>query len=63
MGVANTILIVVGALVTFLGVLTIFYPNLARIINAPGGPRLKAIIAIIIGLILLIVGLAIEFNT
>jgi hypothetical protein len=60
MGVANTILIVVGALATLVGALTIFYPTLARIIRAPGGPRLKAIIAIIIGLILLIIGFTIE---
>ena len=55
MGLANTILIVVGALVTLIGVLTIFIPNLARIINVPGGARLKAIIAIIIGLILILI--------
>jgi hypothetical protein len=60
MGVANTILIVTGSIVILIGILTIFIPNLARIINAPGGPRLKAIIAIILGLILIIVGFAIK---
>ena len=62
MGVANTILIVTGAIVTLIGVLTTFIPNLARIINAPGGPRLKASITIIIGLILIIVGFNIELQ-
>jgi hypothetical protein len=38
----NTILIIVGALLILLGVLTIFIPNLLRIINVPGGPKLKA---------------------
>jgi hypothetical protein len=62
MGIANTILIVTGAIVTLIGVLTLFFPNLARIINAPGGPRLKAIIAIIIGLIIIIVGFTIKLQ-
>ena len=56
----NTVLIIVGALLTLLGALTIFIPNLSRIINGPGGPRLKAIVSIIIGLILIIIGVTIE---
>jgi len=57
MGIANTIVIIVGASVALIGIGTFFYPNLAKIINAPGGPRIKAIIALITGIILLIVGL------
>ena len=57
----NTVLIIVGALLTLLAALTIFIPNLSRIINVPGGPRLKAILSIITGLIL-IVGFIIEIK-
>ncbi len=35
-------------------------PNFARYINAPGGPRLKATIALIVGIIIIIIGLTIE---
>jgi len=60
---ANLILLLVGGIVTILGVLSIFYPGLTRVINAPGGPRLKSIMAIIIGLVILIIGLIIELPT
>lgn len=59
MGLTNTILLVSGVIVTLIGVAAFLNPNLARWINAPGGPRLKAIIAMIVGIILVIVGLAI----
>ena len=58
----NTVLIIVGALLTLLGALTIFIPNLSRIINVPGGPKLKAIVLIIIGLILIVVGISIQLK-
>jgi uncharacterized membrane protein len=58
----NIVLIIVGALLTLLGVLTIFIPNLSRIINVPGGPKLKAIVLIIIGLILIVVGISIQLK-
>ena len=57
---ANTILVVVGVIVTIIGVAGFLNPNFTKIINAPGGPRLKAIIAIIIGIIILTVGLLID---
>lgn len=57
MEIINTVFIIVGAIVALIGVAAIFNPNFARIINAPGGPRLKGAIALIIGLIFLIVGL------
>ncbi len=60
---ANLILLLVGGIVIILGVLSIFFPGLTRVINAPGGPRLKSIIAIIIGLVILIIGLIIELPT
>lgn len=57
MSITNYILIIVGGIVTLIGVLSIFFPGLTRIINAPGGERIKSIIAIFIGLIILIIGL------
>jgi len=56
----NTILIIIGAIVTIIGIAGFLNPNFTKIINAPGGPRLKAIIAIVAGLIILIAGLLIE---
>ena len=60
---ANTILIIVGAIVTIIGVISIFYPALTRIIRAPGGERLKSIISIIIGIILLGIGIFVNLPT
>ena len=57
MDTVNIILLIAGAIVILLGVLAFFYPNLARWINAPGGPRLKSIIALIVGIVLIIIGL------
>lgn len=61
MEIANTIMIVVGAIVVIIGIAAFLNPNLARTINAPGGPRLKAIVALIVGVILMIVGLVVQF--
>ncbi len=52
----NYIMIIVGVVVILLGVTAIFNPNLARWINAPGGPRFKGLIAIIVGIIITIIG-------
>ena len=57
---ANLILLLIGAVVTILGVVSIFFPGITRIINAPGGPRFKSIIAIIIGIAIFIIGLIFE---
>lgn len=63
MEIINIIMVVVGAIVLLFGIGAFFNPNLARWINAPGSPRLKAIIALIIGFIVAIIGLIIEFPT
>ena len=63
MGIANTILIVAGVIVALFGIGAFLNPNLARWINAPGTPIIKAIIALVIGIILVIVGLIIEIPT
>jgi hypothetical protein len=52
----NYIMIIIGLSVALLGLATIFNPNLARWINAPGGPRLKGFIALIVGIIISIIG-------
>jgi hypothetical protein len=60
MEIANIIMIVVGAIVALIGVAAFFNPNFARIINVPGGPRLKAIVALIIGIIIAVFGLFVQ---
>jgi len=60
MALANTILIVSGIIVIIIGLAVFINPNFSRLINAPGGPRLKASIAIIAGVILLIIGIIIQ---
>ncbi len=61
MGIANIILLISGAIVVLFGLGAFLNPNLARWINAPGGPVIKAIVATIAGIILIIVGLVIQF--
>ena len=58
----NTILITVGVIVLLFGVAAFINPSFARWINAPGGPRLKALIAIVVGVILVIVSLIVRFS-
>jgi putative Mn2+ efflux pump MntP len=53
----NIVLIIVGAIVTLIGIAAFINPNFAKIINVPGGPKLKSIVALIVGIILVIVGL------
>ena len=60
MALANTILIVAGIIVIIIGLAAFINPNFSRLINAPGSPRLKASIALIVGVILLIIGYIIQ---
>ena len=60
MNITNLILIGVGCLVALIGIATIFNPNLAKWINAPGSPLLKALIAIVVGIILIFIGSIIQ---
>jgi hypothetical protein len=59
---ANTILIVVGIIVIIIGIAAFLNPNFSRLINAPGSPRLKASIAMIVGVIILLIGLIIQLT-
>lgn len=53
-------MIIVGAIVVLFGIGALFNPNIARWINAPGGERIKALIALLIGAIIIAVGLIFE---
>ena len=57
---ANLITVVVGVIALLTGIAAILNPNIARWIRSPGNPRLKAIIAIIAGIVLIVVALTIE---
>ena len=59
---ANIILLIVGLIVLLFGIGAFLNPNFARWINAPGGPRLNAIIAIVVGIILMIVSVIYKFT-
>jgi len=56
----NTIFLIVGIGISILGVVSFFIPALTRFINAPGGPKLKSIISLIIGIIFIILSFVIE---
>ena len=56
----SNIIIAVGVVALSIGVLTFFNPNFARFIRAPGGAILKATIATITGIIILLIGFLIE---
>lgn len=61
MNIINYSLIIFGGLLPiFFGVAALLNPNFARFINAPGGPRLKAIIALIVGIIFILIGMILE---
>ena len=60
MEIVNIILIITGVIVLLFGIGAFLNPNIARWINAPGGPRLKAMIATIIGIILIVIAFIIE---
>ena len=60
MSITNTILVIVGIFVVIIGLLSFINPTFSRLINAPGGSKLKAIIAFIIGLIIIIIGFIVQ---
>jgi len=60
----NLIITIVGVIVLLIGFGAFLNPNIARFINAPGaGPRLKAFIALITGIILILIGLLVNIPT
>ena len=63
MEITNSILLITGLIVILFGIGAIFNPNIAKWINAPGPPIIKALIATITGVILIIIGLVIQLPT
>ena len=62
MELVNIIFILVGISTALIGVVSYFVPNVSRLISFPGGPRLKASVAIIAGIVLIIVGSFVEIQ-
>jgi sorbitol-specific phosphotransferase system component IIC len=46
----------VGILISILGILAFFIPALTKIINFPGNERIKALAALIAGIIISVIG-------
>ena len=61
MDITNIILLIIGAIVIIFGIGAFLNPNISRWINAPGGPKLKGSIAIVVGFIIIILGLLTKF--
>ena len=61
MEIVNLITLIIGVIVILIGVAAFFNPNFGRIINAPGSPRFKAIIAMVVGAIIVIISLIVQF--
>ena len=62
MGIANIILVATGIITILIGIGAFLNPNIARFINFPAGPRLKATIALVIGIITLSVGIFVQIS-
>jgi len=56
----NYVFLIIGGFVILIGALGLLNPNWTRLINFPGGPRIKAFGAMISGLILLILGILLD---
>ena len=56
----NTVFTVIGLIILLIRILAFFNPNWTRWINFPGGPKIKAIVATITGIIFIIIGFLIE---
>ena len=50
------LMIGVGILVSILGILAFFIPALTKIVNFPGNERTKALVALIVGIIISVIG-------
>jgi len=59
---ANIILLICGFITFIFGIASFINPNFSRWINIPGGPRFKATVALIVGIIIIIIGLTIEIS-
>ena len=60
MEIVNTIFLIIGILVLAIGMIAFINPAFTRWINAPGGPKVKALVAAISGIIFIILAFIIE---
>lgn len=51
-----TVLIGIGIFLIILGIVALFIPAIARVINIPGNEKIKSIGVIIVGIIMLLLG-------
>jgi len=56
----NTFFLIVGIGLILFGIAGFFIEGLTRFMNAPGGPKMKAVICAIIGLIFLLLSFLVE---
>ena len=63
MSITNIILLICGLIPISIGIGTFINPNLSRWINAPGirNPTMKGMIAIVVGIIIVIMSVFMEF--
>ena len=60
MAISNLILIIVGGIIVILGIGTLINPNIDRFINLPGGAAVKAIVSLVVGVVIIIMGFVIS---
>lgn len=51
-----TVLIGIGIFLIILGIVALFIPAIARVINIPGNEKIKSIGVIVVGIIMLLLG-------
>ena len=56
----NIIFLLVGVFTLILGIVSMLNPNLTRFINFPGGPRIKAMVAISTGVLFCILAFIVD---
>ena len=56
----NQMFLIMGIAVTILGIASFFIEGLTRFINSPGGPKFKAMICTVLGLVFLLLSIFIE---
>ena len=60
MSALNTIFLIIGTVLVIVGAVSFLLPGLTRFINSPGGPKLKAVISMSIGIFFILLGLLVE---
>ena len=56
----NTFFLILGIGLALLGIASFFLEGLTRIMNAPGGPKMKSLICTIVGVAFIIFSLTVE---